>query len=137
VSFNSSGVGSGTITITNSHNFTIEGYVNTSHGRVATTVDEAVNFSNVTYVALTASNEEIQNEVQSSTVDAKTTTRDGFLFDTRETHFSYPFTINLSDAFLSNGDVPQLPRSTSNLRRRARYSGRIFPRVFSRARGMK
>jgi hypothetical protein len=108
VSFNSSGVGSGTITITNSHNFTIEGYVNTSHGRVATTVDEAVNFSNVTYVALTASNEEIQNEVQSSTVDAKTTTRDGFLFDTRETHFSYPFTINLSDAFLSNGDVPQV-----------------------------
>jgi hypothetical protein len=108
VSFNSSGVGSGTITTTNSHNFTIEGYVNTSHGRVDTKVDEAVNFNNVTYVALTASNEEIQNEVQSSTVDAKTTTRHGFLFDTKETHFSYPFTINLSDTFLSNGDVPQV-----------------------------
>lgn len=108
VSFNSSGVGSGTITTTNSHNFMIEGYVNTSHGRVATTVDEAVNFKNVTYVALTASNEEIQNEVQSSTVDAKTTTHYGFLHDTRETHFSYPFTIDLSDTFLSNGDVPQV-----------------------------
>ncbi len=117
MSFNSSGVGSGTITTTNSHNFTIEGYVNTSHGRVDTKLDEAVNFNNATYVALTASNEEIQNEVQSSTVDAKTTTRYGFLFDTRETHFSYPFTINLSDTFLSNGDVPQVPRSTSNLRR--------------------
>jgi hypothetical protein len=108
VSFNSSGVGSGTITTTNSHNFTIAGYVNTSHGRVTTTVDEAVNFKNVTYVALTATNEEIQNEVQSSTVDAKTTTQQGFLFDTRETHFSYPFTINLSDTFLSSGDVPQV-----------------------------
>jgi hypothetical protein len=108
VSFNSSGVGSGTITTTNSHNFTIAGYVNTSHGRVDTKVDEAVNFKNVTFVALTATNEEIQNEVQSSTVDAKTTTQDGFLFGTKESHFSYPFTINLSDTFLSNGDVPQV-----------------------------
>lgn len=108
VSFNSSGVGSGTITTTNSHNFTIEGFVNTSHGRVDTRVDEAVNFKNVTYVALTASNEEIQNEVQSSTVDAKVTRRDGLQQDTRETHFSYPFTINLSDTFLSSGDVPQV-----------------------------
>jgi hypothetical protein len=108
VTFNSSGVGSGTITTTNSHNFTIAGYVNTSHGRVATTVDEAVNFKNATYVALTASNEEIQNEVQSSTVDAKTTTQEGPLFETKETHFSYPFTINLSDTFLSSGDVPQV-----------------------------
>jgi Peptide N-acetyl-beta-D-glucosaminyl asparaginase amidase A len=108
VSFNSSGIGSGTITTTNSHNFTIAGYVNTSHGRVATTVDEAVNFKNVTYVALTATNEEIQNEVQSSSVDATTTTQHGFLFDTRESHFSYPFTIKVTDTFLSDGDVPQV-----------------------------
>jgi hypothetical protein len=108
VSFNSSGVGSGTVTTTNSHNFTISGYVNTSHGRVSTTVDEAVNFKNVTYIALTASNEEIQNEVQSSTVDARSTTQHGFLFDTHETHTSYPFTINLSDTFLASGDVPQV-----------------------------
>lgn len=107
VSINSSGIGSGAITTTNSHNFTIAGYVNTSHGRVATTVDEAVNFKNVTHVALTATSE-IQNEVQSSTVDAKTTTQQGLLFDTRETHFSYPFTINLSETFLANGDVPQV-----------------------------
>lgn len=107
VSINSSGVGSGTITTSNSHNFTIAGYVNTSHGRVATTVDEAVSFKNLTDISLTASNE-TQNEVQSSTVDAKTTTQDGFLFNTKETHFSYPFTINLSDTFLSDGDIPQV-----------------------------
>jgi hypothetical protein len=108
VSFNSSGVGSGTITTTNAHNFTIAGYVNTSHGRVTTTLNEAVNFSNTTYIALTATNQEIQNEVQTSTVDARTTTREGPLVTTRETHFSYPFTINLSDTFLSSGDVPQV-----------------------------
>ncbi|MGA7340425.1 MAG: peptide-N4-asparagine amidase [Terracidiphilus sp.] len=108
VSFNSSGVGSGTITTTNSHNFTIAGYVNTSHGRVSTTVNESVNFRNVTYIALTASNQEIQNEVQSSTVDAKTTTQQGPFFSTHEMHISYPFTINLSDTFLASGDVPQV-----------------------------
>ena len=108
VSFNSSGVGSGTVTTTNAHNFTIAGYVNTSHGRVETKVDEAVNFKNVTYIALTASNQEIQNEVQTSTVDAKTTTQHGFLVDSSETHTSYPFTINLSDTFLASGSVPQV-----------------------------
>jgi Peptide N-acetyl-beta-D-glucosaminyl asparaginase amidase A len=107
VSINSSGIGSGNITTTNSHNFVIAGYVNTSHGRVSTTVDEAVNFKNVTHVALTATSE-TQNEVQSSTVDAKTTTQHGFLFDTTETHTSYPFTIDLAESFLSNGDVPQV-----------------------------
>jgi hypothetical protein len=108
VSFNSSGVGSGTVTTTNSHNFTIAGYVNTSHGRVTTTLNEAVNFSNTTHIALTATNQEIQDEVQTSTVDARTTTQEGPFFRTHETHFSYPFTINLSDTFLASGDVPQV-----------------------------
>ena len=101
------GVGSGTVTTTNSHNFEISGYVNTSHGRVATKIEQAVNFKNVTNIALTAT-VETQDEVQSSTVDSKTTTQDGFFSTTKETHFSYPFTINLSDTFLSNGDVPQV-----------------------------
>ena len=108
VSINSSGVGSGVITTTNSHNFTIAGYVNTSHGRVATTLDEKVNFNNVTNVALTTTPAEIQDEVQTSTVDAKVTTQDGPFFTTKETHVSYPFTINLSDTFLPSGSIPQV-----------------------------
>ncbi len=108
VSFNSSGVGGGTITTTNAHNYTIAGYVNTSHGRVTTIVNGILNFSNVTYVALTAANAEIQNEVQSSTADQKTTTQQGPFFTTHESHFSYPFKINLTDTFLANGDVPQV-----------------------------
>lgn len=102
------GVGSGTITTSNTHDFVIEGYVNTSHGRVTHRLDEKVNFNNSTFVSISASNVETQNEVQTSTVDAKTTTQDGFLFTTKESHFSYPFTINLSDTFLSSGSIPQV-----------------------------
>jgi Peptide N-acetyl-beta-D-glucosaminyl asparaginase amidase A len=108
VSIDSSGVGSGTITTSNSHDFTISGYVNTSRGKVTTTVHENVNFNNITYVDLTSTNEEIQNEVQTSTVDAKSTTSDGRNETSTETHYSYPFTINLSDTFLSNGNIPQV-----------------------------
>ena len=108
VSIDSSGVGSGTITTTNSHNYTIAGYVDTSHGRVATSVHGNVNFSNVTNIALTSTNEEIQDEVQTSTADQKSVTWQGPFFTTHETAVSYPFTINLSDTFLSNGDVPQV-----------------------------
>lgn len=108
VSINASGIGGGTITTTNTHDFTISGYVNTSHGRVVTTVDEAVNFKNVTNISLTATPAEIQDEVQTSTVDAKSITQEGPFFTTSETHVSYPFTINLSDTFLPSGSVPQV-----------------------------
>jgi hypothetical protein len=108
VSLNSSGIGSGTITTSNSHDFTISGYVNTSHGKVSTTVQENVNFKNVTYIDLTSSGEEIQNEVQTSTVDAHVTTRDGWRESSSDTHYSYPFTINLSDTFLTTGYIPQV-----------------------------
>lgn len=108
VSINSSGIGGGVITTTNTHNFTISGYVNTSHGRVVTTVNQSVNFKNVTNISLTATPAEIQDEVQTSTVDAKTITQEGPFFTTSETHVSYPFTINLSDTFLPSGSVPQV-----------------------------
>jgi hypothetical protein len=108
VAFDSSGVGGGTVTTTNAHNYTIAGWVNTSHGRVSTTVDGAVNFRNMTNISLTASNQEIQDEVQSSTADQKSITQEGPLFTTHEIHVSYPFTINLSDTFLSSGNVPQV-----------------------------
>jgi hypothetical protein len=107
VSFNSSGIGGGTVTTSSARKFKIAGYVDTSHGRVATTVEEAVDFKNVTNITLTA-NQEIQDEVQTSIVDANSKTEEGPFFTTRETHLSYPITINLADTFLANSNVPQV-----------------------------
>ena len=46
ITFDSSGNGGGSATVTSTQNFTIAGYVNTSHGRVNTKVEGNVNFSN-------------------------------------------------------------------------------------------
>jgi hypothetical protein len=106
VNLNASGIGSGTTTVSNSHNFVIAGYLNTSHGRVDTKVEGQANFNNVTSITSTA-NEYAQDTVQTSTVNAKTTTREGLLFTTSETSVSYPISVNLVETVLSNNNITQ------------------------------
>ena len=89
ISFDSSGNGGGTATVTNAQKYTIAGYINTSHGRVSTKVDGNVNFSNVQTVTSSATTFG-QGIVQTSTASQKTTTQDGFLFTTKENDFSFP-----------------------------------------------
>jgi hypothetical protein len=106
VNLNSSGIGSGQTTVSNSHNFVIDGYVNTSHGRVDTRVEQQVNFDSVANITATA-NTYAQNNVQTSTVNAKTTTQEGPIFTTNETSFSYPISINFLETVESNGNITQ------------------------------
>jgi hypothetical protein len=107
VSFNSSGIGGGTATVTSAQQFTIEGYVNTSHGKVSTKVDSDVNFSNIQTVTSTATTFG-QGVTQTSTVNQKTTTQDGFFFTTKENNVSYPFTINYLETLESNNNIEQV-----------------------------
>ena len=79
VTFDSSGNGGGSAIVTSAQNFTIAGYVNTSHGRVSTKIDGNVNFSTAQTVTSTATTFG-QSVVQTSTVNAKTTTQTGPLF---------------------------------------------------------
>ena len=97
----------GSVTVTSSQHYTIAGYVNTSHGRVSTNVEGNVNFSNAQNLIVTASTQS-QDVVQTSTVDQKTTTQDGFLTTTKDNSVSYPFTINYVYTFESNGNVGQV-----------------------------
>jgi Peptide N-acetyl-beta-D-glucosaminyl asparaginase amidase A len=107
ISFDSSGNGGGSATVTSKQNFTIAGYVNTSHGRVNTKVEGNVNFSNAQTLTTTATTFG-QTAKQVSTVDQKTTTQDGFLFTTKESSSSYPFTINYLETLESNGNIGQV-----------------------------
>jgi hypothetical protein len=99
----STGTTKGTIDVGSNRTFSITGYVNTSHGRVETTVAQKINFlSAQQFDVNAASGPEIQNVVQTSTVDSETTTRNGFLVEKTSQQFSFPLTIDFS--FLNNPD---------------------------------
>ena len=116
VTLDASGSGGGTVTVTNAQNFTVAGYVNTSHGRVNTTIDGAVNFKNVQSLTSTATTFG-QGVVQTSTVNQKTTTQTGPLFTTKESNVSYPFTSKFLETVESDGNIGQVSTVDQNFQR--------------------
>jgi hypothetical protein len=112
LSTDSTGTTTGTVNVGSNRNFSITGYVNTSHGRVETTVAQKVNFlSAQTFDVNVANGPEIQNLVQTSTVDSETTTRDGFLVEKTSQHISFPLTLDFSFVNNPNGTFTQVVSS--------------------------
>jgi hypothetical protein len=100
----------GNVLVTSKRTFAISGYVNTSHGRVETTVKQRVDFSsNQTFDVSPTT--DIQNAQQLTTVDSQTTTRDGWLENTSEKRFSYPLTVDYSFVVNSDGSFSQTTTS--------------------------
>lgn len=91
----------GTITVGSNRNFKISGYVDTSHGRVETTVEQTVDFLSKQDFNVSPT-KDIQNVVQTSTVHSRTTTRDGFIRLETKTDYSFPLTLDYS--FVENPD---------------------------------
>ena len=91
----------GTVTVGSNRSFTISGWVNTSHGRVETTVNQAVNFLSTQEFDVNADTD-IQNAQQTSTLDSTVTTRGGWFAGTVNNHFSYP--LNIDYAYIVNAD---------------------------------
>jgi len=104
ITASSAGVYTGNIQVTSKRTFEISGYLNTSHGRVETTVRQSVDFSSFqTFdVNPNAHAPDVQNAKQLTTVDSQTVTRDGLLQQTLARHFAYPLTIDF--AFVQNPD---------------------------------
>ncbi len=91
----------GTVAVGSSREFTISGWLNTSHGRVVTTVQQNVSFLNTQTFDVTPLIDG-QNAVQSTTVDSQTSTQQGPITTTSDEHFSYPLTIDYT--FTYNSD---------------------------------
>jgi hypothetical protein len=88
----------GTIFTGYTHSFTIKGYINTSHGRVETTISQNLNYAgnqefNVDSSSATGT-PETQNQQQLTTVDTFTTTKEGLIVSNSASHLAYPLNVN-------------------------------------------
>jgi hypothetical protein len=106
----SSGNTTGTVTVESARNFTVKGYVNTSLGRVETTVEQTVDFNNrQTFdVNATTGNTDVQNVVQTTTVNSKTSTQTGPLVEIAEKNVTYPLTVDFSYVVNTDGSLVEL-----------------------------
>lgn len=115
VTTDSQGEVSGTVGVTSQRDFSITGYVNTSHGRVETTVTQRMAFSNVQSFTINATTY-IQKLTQTTTVNARTTRHEGFLVTTDEKRLSYPLTITYDQVTNSDGSYSALTQVDQNFK---------------------
>jgi hypothetical protein len=107
------GATTGNVIVGSKRTFTVKGYVDTSRGRIETTVNSTVDFnSNQTFNVATVGVPEIQNANQTSTVDSTTTTQRGILAEKVATHWSFPLILDYS--FVQNSDGSYTQVVTSN-----------------------
>jgi hypothetical protein len=96
----------GNVLVTSARAFTISGYVNTSHGRVETVVQQKVDFSSNQTFDVSPSTD-VQNAQQLTTVDSTTTIHNGWFHSTSEKRSRYPLTIDYSFVVNSDGSYTQ------------------------------
>jgi len=101
ITTDSSGNSTGNILTTSNRQFSIKGYLNTSHGRVVTTVNENVGFSNNQEFVVNATTDE-QNLQQLTTVQSVTNAQEGPFVTTTSEDFRYP--LNIDYDFVQNTD---------------------------------
>jgi hypothetical protein len=111
LSKDSSGNISGTVGVSSARSYSISGWLTTSHGRVETTVNGKVNFSNNQKFTIDSS-QFIQDIAQSTTMDVSTTSKQGILSTVDAKHYSYPFTFLIDEEAASDGSFSEL--NTSN-----------------------
>jgi Peptide N-acetyl-beta-D-glucosaminyl asparaginase amidase A len=97
----------GTLAVASNRAFAISGYVDTSHGRVLTTVEQTVKFLSTQTFDVSPSTD-IQNVQQTTRVDSRVSTSGGGEEGTREQHFSYPLTLDYSFVFNPDGSSTQV-----------------------------
>ncbi len=95
----------GTVKVTSNRSFTISGYVNTSHGKVTTTISQDVNFAN-NQTFIINNNEYVQNISQTSgATSTKTVATPGQPAVTYTNNFEFPLTVDYSEVVQSSGNI--------------------------------
>jgi hypothetical protein len=89
----------GTIDVSENRNFTIAGYVDTSHGRVKTTVSQEQNFASTQTIDFDTVNQTVLDQTTSVQNSIKSTTMRSSEDETQVTSESFSFPINVDVAF--------------------------------------
>jgi hypothetical protein len=86
----------GTIGVTSDRKFTISGYVNTSHGKVSTSIQEHQNFSSTQTIDFDTANQSVLDQLTSvqNKVSTVTTVNDGEGTVVTNSDFSFPITVD-------------------------------------------
>jgi hypothetical protein len=104
----------GNVLVTSNRAFSIKGWVNTSHGRVVTTVSQNVGFSsNQTFDVTPSIDDQAANQL--TTVDSTTTTQDGPAELTTTKHLRYPLKFAYSFVVNSDGSFSQASTADQKL----------------------
>lgn len=101
ITTDASGNSTGNILTTSSRQFSIKGYLNTSHGRIVTTVNQNVEFSNNQEFVVNATTDE-QNAQQLTQVHSVTRTEQGPFVTTSIEDLKYP--LDIAYDFVENAD---------------------------------
>jgi peptide N-acetyl-beta-D-glucosaminyl asparaginase amidase A len=96
----------GTVTTTSRRAYTLAGYVDTSHGRVETTVRQDVRFENAQQFVVAAA-EYVQNIAQTTRITTATETRQGGAVSRSERHLAFPLDLDISLVLAADGSIAQ------------------------------
>jgi len=117
----------GTVDVSSKRSFAISGYVNTSHGKVTTKVAQTANFYNNQSFNITGS-KYVQNISENTTLGSYTTvSQTGVPNVIYYQNYTWPLVVDISLAFLSNGDINQTTtaRQNYNLNTTTTQSGKV------------
>lgn len=104
----------GTVTVTSARNFMVKGYVNTAHGKVETTVEQTIKFDSMQ--TFDVGSNDVQDAIQTSTVNSKTTTQLAGSKTITEQEFSFPLKLNYSFVANTDGTYTQVVTSSQQFR---------------------
>ena len=100
------GYPNGTVSVTSARRFTVAGYAQTSHGRVDTQIQGAVNFSNQQNFTISAT-QYVQEIRQTSTLGLVIQRQEGVRRSSELQSFSYPLTLKIAEAIAPDGSATQ------------------------------
>ena len=138
LSTDSQGDVKGSVTVSSGRNYSIAGYVNTSHGRVDTIVTANIQFRNNQVFDITGT-EYVQNIQQNTTANLATITKNGPVSQQVVQTFSYPLIVDIGEFVAPDNSIAETTTTqqtdavtrTESLNSHPIYSSSLFNQVAS------